>query len=60
MHTKEYKFRAMPSKDDYDIYVFWAKSHEDARHWVINHLDLSGWYTITKGDSKIIDTTVIH
>ena len=42
------KFKAVPQKQGQDVYVFHAKDYTDARHWVINHLDLNNNYSIVK------------
>lgn len=39
------KFTAIPEKGCGDVH-FQAESETDARHWVINHLDISKNYSI--------------
>ncbi len=45
------KFKAVPEKSG-SVYVFGADDYIDARHWVINHLDLSNNYSVVKLSKK--------
>ena len=40
------KWKAVNRKDYNDSYEFKAKDYEEAKHWVINHLDCSNEWTI--------------
>ena len=48
-------FKIIPLGNSSEMYVIGQPTYEDAKHWVINHLDCSKeWviYNITEGDEK--------